>query len=216
MVKLTFIPVALATIATVSANEFRRILRPKDSVAAIVKQNHEYSRGEKGKGRYTIHTMIEDGKGNAAGQELTMDVTEPSNPAVDANTVITDDRGKELNIGSDIILETLLVTDATTVDGADSFALLAINPQTDEMHGIVEKKGKNGERKPYIVKQKKDENHGFATAQEEVVDFEAVADFHCDVAEQVINEDEEVSERKLRRGTHHVSCYLLTSKLGFS
>jgi hypothetical protein len=186
MVKLTFIPVALATIATVSANEFRRILRPKDSVAAIVKQNHEYSRGEKGKGRYTIHTMIEDGKGNAAGQELTMDVTEPSNPAVDANTVITDDRGKELNIGSDIILETLLVTDATTVDGADSFALLAINP------------------------------HGFATAQEEVVDFEAVADFHCDVAEQVINEDEEVSERKLRRGTHHVSCYLLTSKLGFS
>jgi hypothetical protein len=75
---------------------------------------------------------------------------------------------------------------------------LAINPETDEMHGIVEKKGKNGEPKPYKIKQNKDVNQGLATAEEEVIDLEAIPDFHCDVAEQVLGEMD-VNEREEER-----------------
>jgi hypothetical protein len=198
---MKFIFVAIALASTALANHPRRFLKPKDNVSQMIKQNQSNERDgtSKERGRYTIHTVIKGGS-----TELAMDVVEPASPAVDQATIIKDAQGNHLNIGKEILLYNLLVTDVTTTDGADSFAMLAINPETDEMHGIVEKKGKRGERVPYKINQNNNENQGLATAQEEVVDFEAAADFHCDVVEQVINEAKETG-RKLRKGAYDVS-----------
>lgn len=210
MTKINFLALALAASSAVhhivASGHPRRFLKPKDIIADEVRNN----RG--GNGRFTIHTAIEGGA-----TELAMDVVQPSNPAVDASTIIRDESGVDL--GGEIVLETLLVTDVTTTDGARSFALLAINPLTDEVHGIVEKKGKNGEPKSYKIKQNNYENNGLATAQEEEVDLNAIPNFHCDVMEQdvgkVVNEREEerISEREdvdrktreLRGNAHNVS-----------
>ena len=88
------------------------------------------------------------------------------------------------------------MADVETADGADTFAMLAINPETDDMHGIVEKRGRRGEHVPYKIKQSKYENNGIAFAQEEVNLPEP--DWHCDVAEEI--EEEEEIERRLMDG----------------
>jgi hypothetical protein len=175
----------------------RRLLRPKDNVGEMIKRNRQKSArdGESrlGKDRYTIHTEVEVGSENA-GMELAMDVVEAANPAVTPETVIIDERGNEVTVGSgDILMYTLLVTDVDTADGADSFALLALNPETDDMHGIVEKRGRRGERIPYKIKQSRAENNGVAMAQEEV--NLPPSDWHCDVAEEIHDGEEEIERR---------------------
>ena len=151
--------------------------------------------------RYTIHTEIDAGSENA-GMELAMDVVEAINPAVTSDTIIKDERGNEFTVAdSDTLMYTLLVTDVDTVDGADSFVMLAINPETDDMHGIVEKKGRRGERIPYKIKQSRDETQGMAMAQEE--EDLSPPDWHCDVAEEIPEGEEEI-ERKLTQD--QVSC----------
>ena len=179
-----------------------RILRPNDNVGEMIKRNRGRGDGEGGsrmgpsRDRYTIHTMIETGS-DTVSTEIAMDVVEAINPAVSIDTVIKDERGNDYSLGeSDILLFTLLVTDVETADGADTFAMLAINPETDDMHGIVEKRGRRGEHVPYKIKQSKYENNGIAFAQEEVNLPEP--DWHCDVAEEI--EEEEEIERRLMDG----------------
>ena len=186
-------------LSNASAAHPRRILRPNDNVSEMIKRNRDRGDGDgrsrvgTSRDRYTIHTMIEAGADNAP-TEVAMDVVEAVNPAVTVDTIIKDERGNDYSLAnSDILLFTLLVTDIETADGADTFAMLAINPETDDMHGVVEKRGRRGERVPYKIKQSKDENNGFAIAQEEVNLPDP--EWHCDVAEE-IDEEEEV-ERKL-------------------
>ena len=187
----------------------RRILRPNDNVGEIIKGNR--SRDDSVKKRYTIHTEIEPGS-QGAGTELAMDVIEATNSAVTLDTKIKDEHGNEFTVGEDILLYTLLVTDIETAEGADTFAILAVNPETDDMHGIVEKRGQHGERVPYKVKQSKRENQGKATAIEEM-DL-PVPDWHCDVGqddvleEEESREEEETLERKLKTGIEHSHHHL--------
>jgi hypothetical protein len=208
--RLTIVPIALAMASinwphcpsVVSASHPRRILRPKDNVGEMIKRNKDKRSGGGRdvviKDRYTIHTEIQEGFENA-GNELAMDVVEASNPAVTLDTVITNERGYEFTVGDEILLYTLLVTDLDTVDGADTFAMLAINPETNDMHGVVEKKGTRGERVPYTIRQIKDENQGKAMAQ---VEMELPpSDWHCDVAEEVPGEEESI-ERRLMHEDH--------------
>ncbi|KAL3787694.1 LOW QUALITY PROTEIN: hypothetical protein HJC23_012120 [Cyclotella cryptica] len=178
----------------VSASNPRRSLRPRDNVGEMVRQYR--GRDVVIKDRYTIHTEIQEGS-EKAGTELAMDVVEASHPAVTLDTIIKDERGNEFSVGDNILLYTLLVTDVDTVDGADTFAMLAINPETNDMHGLVEKKGKRGERVPYTVKQSKGENEGIAMAQEQIE--LPPSDWHCDVAEEVPSEEESI-ERRLMSG----------------
>lgn len=206
----SIVPIALAMASinlldctnVVSAIHQRRILRPKDNVGEMIKRNKD-KRSEGGrdvviKDRYTIHTEIDEGFENA-GNELAIDVVEASNPAVTLDTIVTNERGHEFTVGDEILLYTLLVTDVDTVDGADTFAMLAINPETNDMHGVVEKKGKRGERVPYTIRQIKHENQGKAMAQ---VEMELPpSDWHCDVAEEVPGEEESI-ERRLMHGDH--------------
>ncbi|KAL3780307.1 hypothetical protein HJC23_010569 [Cyclotella cryptica] len=181
----------------------RRILRPKDNVGEMIQRNKDPRAGRGRdvviKDRYTIHTEIQEGS-EKAGTELAMDVVEATHPAVTLDTIIKDERGNEFSVGDNILLYTLLVTDVDTVDGADTFAMLAINPETNDMHGLVEKKGKRGERVPYTVKQSKGENEGIAMAQEQME--LPPSDWHCDVAEEVPGEEESI-ERRLMNGDHH-------------
>eukprot|EP00804_Cyclotella_cryptica_P006363 CCRYP_014254-RC/>CCRYP_014254-RC protein AED:0.07 eAED:0.07 QI:247/0.85/0.87/1/0.85/0.62/8/1590/490 len=181
----------------VSASNPRRSLRPRDNVGEMVRQYR--GRDVVIKDRYTIHTEIQEGS-EKAGTELAMDVVEASHPAVTLDTIIKDERGNEFSVGDNILLYTLLVTDVDTVDGADTFAMLAINPETNDMHGLVEKKGKRGERVPYTVKQSKGENEGIAMAQEQIE--LPPSDWHCDVAEEVPSEEESI-ERRLMSGARH-------------
>lgn len=180
----------------------RRVLHSKDNVGEIVKGTR--GRDEALKKRYTIHTEIQPGS-QGAGTDLAMDVVEATNAAVTLETKIKDERGNEFTVGeSDTLLYTLLVNDPDTAD--DSFAMLAINPETDSMHGIVEKRGRNGEPVPYKIKQVKGENQGKAMADEE---FDLPAStFHCDVGQDVqeaeeIREEEETLERKLLHEHDH-------------
>lgn len=166
----------------------RRILRPKDNVGEIIKGVR--GRDEAVKKRYTIHTEIEPGS-QGAGTELAMDVVEANNSAVTLETKVKDENGNEFTVGDGILLYTLLVTDLDTATGADTFAILAVNPETDDMHGIVEKRGMHGEPVPYKIKQSRGENQGKAMASEEK-DL-PIPDWHCDVGhdvqEQVANRD---------------------------
>jgi hypothetical protein len=124
-----------------------------------------------------------------------MDVVEATNSAVTPNTKIKDETGNEFTVGNgpDTFLYTLLVTDTDTAEGSDTFSILAVNPETDDMHGIVEKRGPSGERIPYKIKQTNGENQGKAMAQEEM-DLPA-PDWHCDVGHDVL-EDEDVREEE--------------------
>jgi hypothetical protein len=145
--------------------------------------------------RYTIHTEIESGF-DSNGLELAIDVLEALNPAVTADTIIKDERGNELRVSeSGTLMYTLLVSDAETSDGAGTFAMLALNPETDDMHGFVEKKGRRGERIPYKIKQRKDEYNGFAIAEEQVP--LTPPEWHCDVAEEI-----QVGEEEIERNDH--------------
>jgi hypothetical protein len=156
------------------------------------------------KDRYTIHTEIEAGS-ESAGKELAMDVVEAINPAVTLDTIIKDERGNEFTVqDSDVLLYTLLVTDVDTADGADTFAMLAINPENMDMHGIVEKKGRRGDRVPYKIKQTTDENNGVAMAEEEV--HLPPPDWHCDAAEDIPGDEE--LERRLEES--HVSLHFVS------
>ena len=182
----------------------RRILRPKDNVGELIKGNR--GRNDVVKKRYTIHTEIEPGS-QGAGTELAMDVVEATNSAVTLDTKIKDEHGNEFTVGEDVLLYTLLVTDIDTAEGADTFTILAVNPETDDMHGIVEKRGQYGERVPYKIKQSKRENQGKAMATEEM-DL-PVPDWHCDVGqddvleEEESREEEETLERKLKTDPEH-------------
>ena len=131
--------IALASIQTTSctSNE-RRILRPKDNVGEMMKQsrNPRTKRGRDTiiKDRFTIHTIIETVSGDEDGTELAIDVVEAIHPAVTIDTVIKDGRGNEFTVreSDDVLLYSLLVSDVETADGAETFAVLAINPDTGE------------------------------------------------------------------------------------
>lgn len=150
----------LALPASRASQHDRRILNPADSVGQQMKQLHANGNAQ---ARFTIHSEI------SPGQELALDVIEAVNPAVTSETIIKDNNGYESKVDGSS-LYTLLVSDTSTADGADTFALLALNPLTDELHGIVEKKGYNGNGKgnsAYKINQSKDVNGGKATAVEE-------------------------------------------------
>ena len=180
-----------------SVTKERRVLRPNDNVGALIRQSHNYrlGRGRDGhaRNRYTIHSEIDSGLENT-GAEIAMDVVEAVIPAVTIDTIIKDDRGNEFTVenSEDILLYTLLVTDVETADGADTFAMLAINPVNDDMHGFVEKRGRHGKRVPYTINQSQDETNGIAVAHE-LVDLPE-PDWHCDVKEGT---EEESYERNL-------------------
>ena len=187
---------ALLRGASASVTRQHRILRPNDNVGELIRQSHNYRSGSRrdrmARSRYTIHTEIDSGLENI-GAEIAMDMVE-ANPAVTIDTIIQDERDNEFSLdeSSDILIYTLLVTDVETADGADTFAILAVNPETDDMHGFVEKKDKQGERVPYKIKQSKAETNGIAIAQEVVHLPEP--DWHCDVKEGT---EEESDERSL-------------------
>jgi len=195
---LTFIAIHGIQRNSASGANQRRILRPKDNVGEMIKNNKdEEERENEGiygtKDRYTIHTEIEAGS-NIAGTELAVDVVEAVNPAVNLDTVIRDAKGNEYPLReSDFSLFTLLVTDIETADGADTLAMLAINPKNDDMHGIVEKRGRRGERVLYKIKQSKGDNNGMAMAHEEV--NLSSSDWYCDVVDEIPNEEEDVVRR---------------------
>jgi hypothetical protein len=144
-----------------------------------------------------------------------MDVVEADHPAVTHETIVQTaqdiERGSEGSPVGVNDLHTLLVSDVTTASGADTFALLAVNPLNDEMQGIVEKKGE----KPFKINQARGRNGGKAVAEEET--HLVAPDWNCDVAEEIPMGDEreeESYERKLMRDIHHagkmdVSLYLL-------
>jgi hypothetical protein len=107
------------------------------------------------------------------------------------------ERGDEgAPVGNDALFN-ILLSDTSTADGAETFALLAINPVNDELHGIIEKKGK----KPFKISQAKNKNQGKAMAEEET---ELTApDWNCDVMEDL--DAGESTERKLH-DHNSVSC----------
>ena len=150
----------------------RRVLRPKDNVGEMIKQSRHHMAG-RGRdiginNRYTIHTKIGSGF-ESTGLELAIDVLEALDPAVTPETVIIDERGNAFTVSeSGTLLYTLLVSDSDTADGAETFAMLALNPETDDMRGFVEKRGADGHRNPYKIQQKKNEYNGIAMAEEQV------------------------------------------------
>ena len=143
MVRLTNILttiIALESIQTTACtSRNRRILHPKDNVGEIIRQsrNPRTKRGRDTiiKDRFTIRTKLETAFGEDKDSELAIDVVEAINPAITLDTLIMDGRGNEFTVqeSEDVILYSLLVSDIETADGADTFALLAINPNTGEL-----------------------------------------------------------------------------------
>eukprot|EP00956_Cyclotella_meneghiniana_P041811 scaffold240446_cov30-Cyclotella_meneghiniana.AAC.1 len=147
--KLAILSIQFSTI--VASPESRRILQPTDNIGQIIRSQ----RSSNGKG-FSISAEKQDGSG-----DLNFDVIEPAITGVTSKTIIkTKQEGSTASqpLGEDI-LYTLLVSDTSTSEGADVFALLAVDSQ-DNVHGIVDTK--NG--KPYKVKQNKGKK---ATAEED-------------------------------------------------
>ena len=162
--KLAILPLPISTIVASTSTESRRILKPTDNIGQIVRS--QKSSNAKGKG-FGVSAQKKDGS------DLYFDVIEPAITGVTSKTIIKQGQGSaasEHPLGEDILL-TLLVSDTSTVEGAEAFALLAVDSQ-DNVHGVVDTK--NG--KPYKIKQEKGKK---ATAEEDETISEP-HDWNCD------------------------------------
>jgi hypothetical protein len=133
--------VALAPFASAG----NRILTHTDNIGQTVREQRANKNAS-----FSIQANADDGT------TVSFNVKEATNPAVTPATTVKVD-GDESPIG-DRVLHTLLVS-----DDSSAFALLAVDPLTDDTQGIVQVKGK----KPYKVSQSKGDNGGKAKAEED-------------------------------------------------
>ena len=184
--KLAILSIQFSTIVASSSPESRRILQPTDNIGQIIRSQ----RSSNGKG-FSISAEKQDGF------DLTFDVIEPAITGVTSKTIIKTKRGRSTAsqpLGEDI-LYTLLVSDTSTSEGAEVFALLAVDSQ-DNVHGIVDTK--NG--KPYKVKQ----NKGMKATAEEDETIEETHDWACDANHDLTPPEEtHVFDRHLEVHHHH-------------
>ena len=192
---------ALASIS--SSSQQRRKLSPDESIGEHMKQlrgdgegkGKGGGRGKKSKQGFTVTTEIAPGS-EGQGTELALDVVE-AEPAVTPDTILSRDGRTGSPIGDAMLA--LLVADTSTVDGSDTFAILAVDDETDEVHGLVEMKN----AKAYKIKQGKAQK---ATATEEIV--MSAPHWECGVAnDNFVEEDGKDSRRRLglldNHGDHH-------------
>ena len=185
-----------ATAASSSNVEGRRTLKANESIGSHVrrakasKKNNDGDNDYHSSGHFTIKAELSGNNLFGSTTEVSMDVMEAVNPAVTEETIILDGSGRKTPMGGDM-LHTLLVSDMSTDDGRETFTLLAIDPETDEVHGYVEKKGS----KAMKIKQKMG---GKTTAEEEDEELmvASMPDWECGVGK------EDDPNRRLERDHH--------------
>ena len=150
-------PPALSVATSWHSQSHRRVLRSNDNIGETVRQLR--ANGERA--HFTFFPDIQEGSiGHGTADFLELDVAEANN-AVTAETVIIASDGTESLVESST-LQTLLLSDTSTINGAETFALLAIDP-FDNLRGIVEPKGK----KPYTISQTSGKSQGHIIAVED-------------------------------------------------
>ncbi len=154
-----------ATSTNSNRRHARRVLKKNDNISEKIKE--EKSKGAKAP-KLTVTAEIEEGEG--AGFDLDLDVIEAT-PSIDEYTLfeLEDTGGKPQKpktlsqVLEGASLADILVTDPSSANADGSFAVLAVNLDSDEMHGFVEKAGS----KPYKLSQKKGSKGGKTMADEE-------------------------------------------------
>jgi hypothetical protein len=191
MIRLSFAAIALfiaISLNSASSSEQRRmLLQPNESIVTHVRR----AKAQKQKMGFTITAEVSDDTSNLFGgspSELVyLDVIEAS-PAITSDTIV-ENGGRRSRVDIDSI-HTILVSDTSTLEGSETFTLLAIDPQTDKVHGIVEKKGS----KAFKIKQKKGDKT-IATEEDEANML--APDWSCGVGN-----DEEIGGRRLKEEDH--------------
>ncbi len=154
-----------ATSTNSNRRHARRVLKKNDNISEKIKE--EKSKGAKAP-KLTVTAEVEEGEG--AGFDLDLDVIEAT-PSINEYTLFElEDMGgkpqkpKTLSqVLEGASLADILVTDPSSANADGSFAVLAVNLDSDEMHGFVEKAGS----KPYKLSQKKGSKGGKTMADEE-------------------------------------------------
>ncbi len=142
-----------------------RILQATDNISEKLKEEH--ANGIKS-AKLLIAAQVDDGEEDA-GFGINIPVVEAIS-SIDADTYFHlgdegDGSTKSLNdvLGTGKTLADILVTDGSSTDADGSFAVLAVDPEKDEMHGFIEKQVS----KPYKVSQAKGVKGGKAVVAEE-------------------------------------------------
>lgn len=193
-------PPALSLATSWQSQSNRRVLYSGDNIGEAIRDQHSY--GERA--HFTFFPAIEEGSiGHGQIDFLQIDVAEAKHPAVTPNTIFIDSDGIESQVGNTATLQTLLVSDTSTVSGSETFCLLAIDPNNDELRGIVEPKG----RTAYTISQSRELKQGNIMAVEEknVVPPE----WSCGVYDDIF--DRRLDGVIHQHGDHNVRPYFIYS-----
>lgn len=123
----------IASASNSSAHDGRRKLMPGSSIAQEVRNEHATGNSHP---KFTLTGEVAGQSGNA----FSIHVREPV-PAVTSETTFSSFNGPKETVGN--LGFTLLVADSDSDEEDGTIAIIAINDVTEEVNGIVQKKGQN-------------------------------------------------------------------------